>query len=168
MQRAHHNARVSAETCATSTQQSIASAHGAEILCSFLHKTHAFHGSPVSFPNLSKGVIKLSPVYYGLDQDEVPESSPQAHEGAEDYAMLESTAETFASTGTRTVDSEEMFIGLIDRINSPLGQVWLDGVSVSTFSLLGPVVSRLIYAFRLEHRRRRPSLSLLSSSPMQY
>ncbi|KAJ9119798.1 hypothetical protein QFC24_005510 [Naganishia onofrii] len=129
VQRAHHNARVSAETCATSTQQSIASAHGAEILCSFLHKTHAFHGSPVSFPNLSKGVIKLSPVYHGLDQDEVPESSPQAHDGAEDYAMLESTAETFASTGTRTVDSEEMFIGLIDRINSPLGQVWLDGVS---------------------------------------
>lgn len=29
------------------------------------------------------------------------------------------------------VDAEEMFMQLIDKVESPLGHVWLDGVSVS-------------------------------------
>ncbi|KAJ9095986.1 hypothetical protein QFC21_005349 [Naganishia friedmannii] len=111
--------------------ESIASAHGVEILCSFLHKTHAFHGSPVSFPNLSKEVLKLSPIHQGLEDEESSYLKPQYTEvdEEEEDTVLESTAETFGSTGSRSVDSEEMFVGLIGRINSPLGQVWLDGVS---------------------------------------
>lgn len=46
--------------------------------------------------------------------------------------MLESVSETFESATMRSdVDAEEMFMQLLDRVESPLGHVWLDGVSVS-------------------------------------
>lgn len=117
------------------TNQSIASAHGAEILCSFLHKVHACHSSPASFPSLSKAILKLSTKYEGLEEEEHLRPASQDSEVEEEDAMLESTTETFGMTGARSVNSEEMFLGLIDRVNSPLGQVWLDGVSVGISDL---------------------------------
>ncbi|KAJ9095182.1 hypothetical protein QFC19_007636 [Naganishia cerealis] len=114
--------------------ESIASAHGAEILGSFLHKTHAFHGNPISFPKLTKQTLKLSSVYQGLDAQEPSRPILQSHGASssqleDEDAVLESTTETFQSPDRRSVSPEEMFIGLIDRIRNPLGQVWLDGVS---------------------------------------
>jgi para-aminobenzoate synthetase len=123
--------------------QSIASSHGADILCSFLRKTHAFHGRPESFPALSRRVLELSPVNHGLDVNEP--SRPISHMQddpieKEDGAMLESVSETFQSTAMRSdVDAEEMFMQLIEKVDSPLGHVWLDGVSVS----LLPSMSRV-------------------------
>jgi para-aminobenzoate synthetase len=50
----------------------------------------------------------------------------------EDEAMLESVSETFEEATMRSdVDAEEMFMQLLERVESPLGHVWLDGVSVS-------------------------------------
>ncbi|KAJ9121543.1 hypothetical protein QFC22_002161 [Naganishia vaughanmartiniae] len=121
--------------------ESIASAHGAEILCSFLNKTHTFHGSPVSFPKLSTHVLNLSPIYQGLDGGKPSRPAEQTSEIEEEDAMLESIAETFGTSSGRSLNSEEMFTGLIDRIHSPLGQVWLDGVSTrapSTSSIAFP------------------------------
>ena len=53
----------------------------------------------------------------------------------EDETMLESVFEMFKSATTRSdVDAEEMFMQLIGKVDSPLGYVWLDGVSVSHLS----------------------------------
>lgn len=115
--------------------QSIASTHGADILCSFLRKTHTFHGCPPSFPVLSQRVLQLSPVNHGLDVNEPSRPISHLQDEAlehEDEAMLESISETFESTRVRSdVDSQEMFMQLLERVESPLGHVWLDGVSVS-------------------------------------
>lgn len=49
--------------------------------------------------------------------------------------MLESVAETFESADSRSnVDADEMFMQLLEQTDSALGQVWLDGVSVSNVS----------------------------------
>lgn len=122
----------------SSHHQSIASSHGADILCSFLRKSHAFHGGPASFPTLSRRVLQLSPVNHGLDVNEP--SRPISHMQDdliehEDETMLESVFEMFKSATTRSdVDAEEMFMQLIGKVDSPLGYVWLDGVSVSHLS----------------------------------
>lgn len=53
-------------------------------------------------------------------------------EEEEHDVVLESVAETFESAGARAnVDAEEMFVQLLEKVESSLGQVWLDGVSVS-------------------------------------
>lgn len=51
--------------------------------------------------------------------------------------MLESVAETFESAASRSnVDADEMFMQLLEKVDSPLGHVWLDGVSVSAAAFL--------------------------------
>ncbi|KAI5451488.1 para-aminobenzoate synthase, (PABA), variant 2 [Naganishia albida] len=116
--------------------ESIASSHGADILRSFLYKTNTYHGNPLAFPPFSDRVRQLSPVYHDLDIDEPSRPKPQPQNGADEGdeddqdAMLESIAETFESAGSRSnVDADEMFMQLLEKMDSPLGQVWLDGVS---------------------------------------
>lgn len=83
-------------------------------------------------------MLKLSLVYHGLDVNEPSRPIPRLQNGAKDDdddeqdAMLESIAETYQSADSRfNVNADEMFKQLLEKINCPLGQVWLDGVSVS-------------------------------------
>jgi hypothetical protein len=69
--------------------------------------------------------------------------------------MLESVSETFEEATMRSdVDAEEMFMQLLERVESPLGHVWLDGVSVGN-KLLALSFADMRYSH--EHRRLPPS-----------
>lgn len=153
--------------------QSIASSHGADILRSFLYKTNTYHGNPPAFPPFSDRVRQLSPVYHDLDINEPSRPKPQSQNGADEGdeddqdAMLESIAETFESAGSRyNVDADEMFMQLLEQMDSPLGQVWLDGVSVSGMDSGRLPAYRYISSHA--HLRPRPSPSRHSSLPTAY